>query len=80
MRHLLSVWQEIEPLIRERSVMLLLDYDGTLTPLVSPPRVARISPAGKKILRALGASQGVKTAVVSGRKLAELKELVAFLI
>lgn len=76
MQPLLSILPEVEPLLRERIVMLFLDYDGTLTPIVDHPHRARLSSVRRKLLRDLARAEGVKTAIVSGRSLADLKERV----
>lgn len=76
MQHLLTSWKEIEPQLRGHTLLLFLDYDGTLTPIVKHPRLARLSSKGKKILRQLVLTRDVKTAIVSGRPLTELKDLI----
>jgi trehalose-phosphatase len=72
MEHLL----ERMPRLRNRlgRVFLLLDYDGTLTPIVERPELALLSPDMKKLLRAATARH--KVAVISGRALTNLKKLV----
>lgn len=76
MKHLLSVWHEVEPLLKERTLMLFLDYDGTLTPIVNHPKEAKLSEGGKKVLRGMTLTPGIKTVIVSGRSLADVKKLV----
>lgn len=77
MKHLLEAWEEFESLVEGCSLLLLLDYDGTLAPIVENPSLAKISLSGKKILRKIAQQQGIQTAIVSGRVLTELKKLVA---
>jgi trehalose 6-phosphate phosphatase len=55
---------------------LVLDYDGTLTPIVERPADARLSPAMQEALRALIATEGTDVAVVSGRGMDDLRERV----
>ncbi len=76
MKHLFAAWPQFEPLIKERLVVLFLDYDGTLTPIVEHPRLAKLSSQGKKLLRQTAHTEGVRTAIVSGRSLADLEALV----
>ena len=76
MKHLLSVWHEVEAVFKDRTLILFLDYDGTLTPIVERPSQAKLSLAGKRILRELVRTPGVKTAIVSGRTLADVKKRV----
>lgn len=54
--------------------LLLLDYDGTLTPIKDHPKLARLSPARKLFLRRLARRPGIKMALISGRELADLKK------
>ena len=76
MKHLLSSWEELEPSIQEQTVLLFLEYDGTLVPRTGSSSHVKMSPTTKKILRTLLSLGGVKTAVVSSRPLAELKRRV----
>lgn len=55
-------------------LLLLLDYDGTLTPIVERPELAVLAPETRAILTELVAI--VPVAVVSGRGLRVLRELV----
>lgn len=75
-KHLLAVWDEIEPRLKERPVTLFLDYDGTLTPIVQHPALARLSARNKKLLREISRLEGVRVAILSGRRLKDLRRLV----
>lgn len=59
-----------------KKIILFLDYDGTLTPIVDHPREAKLPPSVKKALQHLDRIKAVKICVISGRGLAELKEFV----
>lgn len=74
-QELLSHWPEIRERIGKKNMALLLDYDGTLTPIVKTPAQAKLSPDAKKQLAAL-ARQVSLFAVVSGRKLSDIKAKV----
>jgi trehalose-phosphatase len=77
MIHLFQAWGEVEPRIREaRSLFLLLDYDGTLTPIVSRPELAVCPPEVKSLLEKLRDSPKSQVAIISGRALEDLKEKV----
>jgi len=77
MHYLWSRWPEIQKQIRSRkNLLLLLDYDGTLTPIAPTPRQARLSPQTKLVLRRLSRKPNVTIAVISGRALADLKRIV----
>jgi trehalose-phosphatase len=52
---------------------LLLDYDGTLTPIVTDPATAHLSPAMQWILTALAQHPRYQVAIVSGRALPDLQ-------
>jgi trehalose 6-phosphate phosphatase len=55
---------------------LLLDYDGTLAPLVADPATACMSPAMRRVLTALRQHPRYRVAIVSGRALADLRARV----
>ncbi len=57
-----------------RKPVLFLDYDGTLTPIVSRPQDALISQEMKQLIREL--SQSHTVAIVTGRDMDNVKELV----
>ncbi|OGC25707.1 trehalose-phosphatase [candidate division WOR-1 bacterium RIFOXYB2_FULL_42_35] len=56
--------------------LLLLDYDGTLTPIVSRPELATLTPERRKLLKQLANNKNFKIALVSGRTLSSLKAIV----
>lgn len=56
-------------------VLVAVDFDGTLAPLVTDPRQARAVPGGLDALRDGATLGGVTAAVVSGRDLATLQML-----
>jgi len=57
-------------------VFFFLDYDGTLTPIVSKPEKARLKKAMRSTLLSLSSFPGVKIAVVSGRSLSDLQNMM----
>lgn len=59
---------------RTGRLLLLLDFDGTLAPIVERPELAAIPPATREVLDRLLASAGVEAAVVSGRGMADARE------
>ncbi len=63
---LLQTWQY--------GLLMLLDYDGTLTPIVERPELAVLAPETRVILRELVSVMPV--AIVSGRELSVLRELI----
>jgi len=62
--------------LRERPLVLLLDYDGTLTPIAPHPRLAVLAQDTRQRLAQLSDCPRVHVGVVSGRKLDELQALV----
>lgn len=77
MEHLFQSWPAFSADIKTASrVLLLSDYDGTLTPIVGNPKDAVLSPEVREKLRALAEKPAVSVGIVSGRLLSELKTLV----
>jgi alpha,alpha-trehalase len=59
---------------RDRQLAIFLDYDGTLTPIVSRPEQATLSNSTRQVLRELADLMPV--AVLSGRDLDDVRGLV----
>ncbi|MBI2155497.1 MAG: trehalose-phosphatase [Candidatus Rokubacteria bacterium] len=59
-----------------RALVAILDYDGTLTPIVGRPEAARLALATRATLAALAAHPRVTLAVLSGRALADVRRRV----
>ena len=57
-------------------LVLLFDYDGTLTPIVDHPWQAKLTPHTRELLSELAAQPHVHVGVLSGRRLDELEQLV----
>jgi len=77
MKHLFKDWSTLQTRIRQaRNVFLFLDYDGTLTPIVSRPELALCPPEVKRHLEKLRDLPGVHPAVVSGRSLEDVRRKV----
>lgn len=58
-------------------VVVILDYDGTLTPIVPSPDAARLAPSVRAMLARLVASRHARVAIISGRALADVRRQVA---
>lgn len=56
--------------------ILMLDFDGTLTPIVNSPNQIKLSKAMKNLLINLSKKEGFYLAILSGRQLEDLKERV----
>ncbi len=77
MEHLLSVWPRVALQLRDaRHILLLTDYDGTLTPIVERPELAKLSERTRLIFEALARLHKFKVGVISGRALADLRDKV----
>jgi len=73
MKYLFNRWEEVERALAP-GALLLLDYDGTLTPIVERPELAILSPDMKELLKLI--SQHYTLGIISGRSLADVKRLV----
>jgi len=77
MKWLWSDWPQVEGRIWSSGhTVLLLDYDGTLAPIARVPEEARVPAPMKSLLRRLSRSSRVTVALISGRPLANLRQLV----
>lgn len=65
----------IDRLARTERLLVALDFDGTLSPLVDEPMSARMLPASRDALDALLAAPDTTVALVSGRSLVDLREI-----
>jgi len=72
--HALEHIDRITDRLDERRLALFFDYDGTLTPIVRRPEEATLSDDMRALLRDL--AKHVTVAVVSGRDLADVREMV----
>lgn len=59
-----------------RPIVLLFDYDGTLTPLVSHPSLAVLADSVRENLRQLASRERVSVGVVSARSLKDVSDMV----
>lgn len=70
----LSHFDHILKLIGDKKPLLVLDYDGTLSPIVSDPEKAFLASDMKNILNQL--SEEIHVAVISGRDRADVEQKV----
>lgn len=71
----LEAWDGLMDRLEGRRPVFFLDYDGTLTPIVSQPEDAVLSEAMRDVLRRL--AELCTVAVVSGRDRSDVQPLVA---
>ena len=62
---------------RAEHVLLLIDYDGTLTPIVERPELAKLSLQVKECLQNLTENPSLTLGIISGRVLEDLRERVS---
>jgi trehalose 6-phosphate phosphatase len=63
----------LEPLAATRVLLVALDFDGTLAPLIDEPMSARALPESKRAIASLATLPDTVVAFVSGRMLADLR-------
>ncbi|MBU1613862.1 trehalose-phosphatase [bacterium] len=74
MEHLLGSWPK--GFCSSSHLLLFLDYDGTLTPIVDRPEAAVLKEEIRRLLHRLSQDERFTLGIISGRKLSEVKELV----
>ena len=77
MPHLLNVWPRVSRQIAGSDhVLLLSDYDGTLAPIAGRPDLAVLPSKTREALMAVNQNDRFSLGIVSGRGLADVKEMV----
>jgi trehalose-phosphatase len=70
-------WEEIASRVKAASqVIILLDYDGTLSRIASRPELALLPPGTREVLGELGHHDNFVVGIISGRSLADIKALI----
>ena len=71
-------WDSIrEGIERAERILLATDFDGTLSPIVPSPDLAAMSDANRSSLQSLSESNRFLVAIVTGRRMEEIRRLVA---
>ncbi len=76
MEYLFGAWPDFIKDARAAYLLLLADYDGTLTPIAPSPPQALLSPEVRKKLAVLAGKSLCSVGVISGRAIEELKSMV----
>lgn len=76
MLYFFDKWDELKEKLINKTVVLFLDFDGTLTPIVDTPNRANLSCETKEILEKLVKKENCKLIIISGRALQDLKEKI----
>ncbi|MEK7281657.1 MAG: trehalose-phosphatase, partial [Chloroflexota bacterium] len=72
-----SVWNTVAGrLARSYAVLLALDFDGTLAPIVEYPDKAALPSSTASLLKALAEKPGYHVAIVTGRALSDVKRRI----
>lgn len=70
-------WEEIASRVKAASqVIILLDYDGTLSPIALCPELALLPPGTREVLGELAHHDNFEVGIISGRSLADIKALI----
>ena len=69
-------WAELAPRLAHGTLLAAFDYDGTLVPIRPTPEEAIADEATCEALARLASTAGTSVAVVSGRPVAQLRDLV----
>jgi trehalose 6-phosphate phosphatase len=70
--------EAIDELTLTPRLLVALDFDGTLSPLVDEPMSARMTPDARAAVDALVAAPGTTVALVSGRTLHDLRVIAEY--
>ncbi|MFZ8756628.1 trehalose-phosphatase [Microbacterium sp. HMH0099] len=65
----------VEAVSTTAELLVALDFDGTLSPLVDDPMTARMTPGAREVVDRLAALPRTVVALVSGRSLGHLREI-----
>jgi trehalose 6-phosphate phosphatase len=77
MKPLWREWPNLkQTIVAHQRLVLLLDFDGTLSPLAKTPAAARLPPRVRRLLLRLISLGGVRVAVISGRPVGYLRRTI----
>lgn len=76
----MNLWKNLDKITDQLQnspvTVLMLDFDGTLAPIVKNPQATKLPGETKKLLIKLSKKQGFYLAIISGRSLKDLKKKV----
>ncbi|MFZ2356705.1 MAG: trehalose-phosphatase [Candidatus Omnitrophota bacterium] len=76
MEYLFSQKEKPQNILSDKFILLLLDYDGTLTPIAESPAIATLSKENKDLLKRLSKNTNCSLAIISGRSLEDIKSTI----
>lgn len=77
MKDILRDWSNIKQGLKSKVIFLFLDFDGTLAPIADTPQQASMPQESRRLLYELSKKEGIKLAIISGRSLRDVKNMVA---
>jgi trehalose-phosphatase len=76
MKNLFRHWDNLKKELSDKNIMLFLDFDGTLVPIVENPSKALIPEEIKGLLKGLSKNRRCRLAIITGRGLRDIKKRV----
>ncbi|MGE5308128.1 MAG: trehalose-phosphatase [Deltaproteobacteria bacterium] len=76
MKYFFDCWDRLKDGLKDKQLFLFLDYDGTLAPLRARPGEALLPDETRSILQELSHENNLLLAVISGRKIDDVKSKV----
>lgn len=77
MEYFFNIWERFAELLKsKKGLLLLFDFDGTLTPIVGEPKKARLSRSVKRYIKKLSRNRRITIGIISGRGLRDIMRLV----
>ncbi len=76
MKKFFKYWSALKKELSDKYIILFLDFDGTLAPIVDTPRNAFIPQEIKELLRDLSKSSKCKVTIISGRALKDIRKII----
>jgi len=75
-QNFLKVWPDYRESLRAANILLFLDFDGTLAPIVEHPDQAALPPDTRAVLQILAHNNGVRLTIVTGRAMEDIRHKV----
>ncbi len=76
MKNLLEDWDNMAQVCADKNIILFLDYDGTLAPIVNSPWEAVLSQENRELIEWLVLIPRYQVVIISGRTLVDIKQMV----
>lgn len=76
MIYLLKNWGNTKLILKDKTIVLFLDYDGTLALIAKTPAQAVLSKENRYLLKKLFSKLHSRIVIISGRSIADIKSIV----